>query len=86
MIEKANIFRQMRDTKPLIRAGIMVAEYHLSNDHFSPPPACVCESWLFLREHADSPVSSYFMRVWKVPAKWVSEADTQSFTIMQSCV
>lgn len=38
MIEKANIFRQMRDTKPLIRAGIMVAEYHLSNDHFSPPP------------------------------------------------
>lgn len=41
MIEKANIFRQMRDTKPLIRAGIMVAEYHLSNDHFSPPPARV---------------------------------------------
>lgn len=64
MIEKANIFRQMRDTKPLIRAGIMVAEHHLSNDHFGP--LWLCESWLFLKERADSPASTYSAHAWKV--------------------
>lgn len=37
----------------------MAAEYCLSNDHFSPMR--VCENWLFLKDHADSPASGYFI-------------------------
>ena len=48
----------------------MAAEYHLSNDHFSA--LCACESCLFLKEHADSPASRYFIPAGKVqPNEWV---------------